>query len=144
VDVSFAVGESVVFTAQRCSVTRDHVQLTCTLGPGVGVRAQWTVTIANQTSSNPRTGYRRPIVASIEVIEGNMVSDSSQVLHSLDTRGGQTLVFKGDYFGPVEPQLTRVAVGKQPPAGIATSSPALYLQDHGIVSPHPTVPRLVV
>jgi hypothetical protein len=120
VDLSITLGSTVTFFARGCNVTRDHVELTCLLGSGVGVRAQWTVSVANQSSSNPRTSYRRPEVSAVLLLGDDMQprENSALALQNLDTRGGQVLAFRGDYFGPSIPFIPREAVGRQAPAGV--------------------------
>jgi hypothetical protein len=97
-DVGFvAQGLSYTFAAD-CVVSRDHVELRCVTGPGVGARLLWWVTVASQVSTNPRTSYARPSITSIAVasaVTGELSSDDS-VLQLLRTVGGQLMVIRGD------------------------------------------------
>jgi hypothetical protein len=107
-----------VFTAQNCSLTRGHVEVTCTLAPGVGGDLQFTVAIGGQVSVQPRTGYAPPQVRTlglaIAVPPGGPVTFSDTTdggRASMGTQGGQALVFVGDYFGPTQPPLPIRATG---------------------------------
>jgi hypothetical protein len=124
--LTLALGWPVIFHAHHCAVTRDHVELQCSLGPGVGVRSQWTVTIANQSSSNPQSSYRRPVVASLGLVvdNGSLVYAPDPRLLALTTTGGQTLVFRGESFGPRQPRLPVTAVGRRVAAGTETGAGA--------------------
>jgi hypothetical protein len=61
------LGVDATFSA-ACVVSRDDVELTCRTGGGVGATVLWTITIAGLSSSNPRTGYRRPVVDRLGVV----------------------------------------------------------------------------
>ena len=111
--VSFVSADvNAVFDATSCFMSVSHVELTCEMGAGVGSRLLWTVTIANQTSTNPRTSYREPVIDSMGVLLSNgSVTSAEAHLTELATSGGDTMVFYGNYFGPVDPNLVSKAVG---------------------------------
>ena len=112
------IGLSMVYTATDCVIATDHAVIECTMGPGVGVGLTWTVTVGEQTSTVPRTGYRPPVVTGLAVLPmsptrgtSNAVSTDEAVMHSLSTTGGDVLVFYGASFGPVSPNAVSAAVG---------------------------------
>ena len=77
-----------VYTASDCFVSIDHVQLTCTMVAGVGSGMTWTVTIAGQSSVNPRTGYRAPFISGVAVVSPlGVVSNDSSAMSAIDTSG---------------------------------------------------------
>ena len=99
-----------VFRARNCTITMDHVSMRCVTAPGVGARLLWTIVVAGQSSGNPRTSYRAPIVETIAVLVGDgggapttVTADSSPAaLARLPTTGGETIVLRGRYFGPAD------------------------------------------
>jgi hypothetical protein len=95
-----------------CAVSVDDVELTCVTPGGVGALLLWSVTIAGQRSTNPRTGYMAPVVGGLGAVEP--ASGAPVPLAVLPTSGiGPVLVFTGDYFGAVGlgVPVTAVAVG---------------------------------
>ena len=122
------------FTARACNITVDHSKMLCKMGAGVGAHLLWTVTIANQSSANPRTSYRAPVItdlaafrlnSSTVTVGGSPADSSSQLetwrsveLAALQTAGGDLLVITGDYFGYSSPGLPVSASGRLvvPPA----------------------------
>jgi hypothetical protein len=93
---SVAAGMPVVFPALNCAITRNHTQLTCGMGSGVGGGLQWSVTVAGQTASTVTSGYRAPVLAAVGVLTRTGVVDPDpSALQALDTRGGQLLVCTG-------------------------------------------------
>ncbi len=111
---SILCSRQLVFTATNCTITRDHVEIVCTMGPGVGNRLQWTVVIGGQSSSSPLTSYRRPEVTSVGILapNGTELTDPGS-LNNMDTRGGQVMVFRGNYFGPLGAPIPILATGRQ-------------------------------
>ncbi len=96
VALSVALGSTVTFPAVDCSITRDHTEVVCGMGPGVGAGLQWSITVAGQTASTPTTGYRAPVVRGIGVTTASgAVSSSPGDLATLATEGGQQLVGGG-------------------------------------------------
>jgi hypothetical protein len=81
------------FPAIDCVITRDHTELTCGMGPGVGGGLLWSVTIAGQSASTATTTYRPPAIATVGIATpaGTVLSDPSS-LRALVTQGGQQLV----------------------------------------------------
>ncbi len=100
----------LVLHATDCAITRNHTEILCTMGPGVGGHLQWTVVIAGQTSAIPLTSYRPPTLSSLGWVPpgGSSVLDSP-ALAQLDSRGQGQLLFQGDYFA----NLGLVATGRQ-------------------------------
>jgi hypothetical protein len=113
------LGWQVAFVAVDCAISRDHVEVTCSMGPGVGGRLQWSVTVADQSSTIPLTAYRRPVLTLLAVgadyneSSGSNSNVSQMQRQLLSTSGGDVLVFLGDYFGPAGVPLPIVATGRQ-------------------------------
>ena len=113
------------FTARACNITVDHSKMLCIMGAGVGAHLLWTVTIANQSSANPRTSYRASVItdlaafhlnSSAATVRGSPADSLSQAwrsveLAALQTAGGDLLVITGDYFGHSSPGLPVSACG---------------------------------
>lgn len=97
----------------NCTVTVDDVQLTCRTPGGVGADLLWTVTIAGQSSSNPRTGYHPPQVHSVGVgvAVGMPVGDQSSDLDRSSSDGTS-----GEGDPSASPATTRT-----PPAALAAN-----------------------
>ena len=78
----------MVYQATGCFVREDHVEIECRLAAGVGARMAWTVTVAGQSSVNPRTGYRAPFITRIAVMtpSGTATNDST-VMSTVDSSG---------------------------------------------------------
>jgi hypothetical protein len=91
--LSLLLGSPVSFPALACSITRDHVEVTCSMGPGVGGGLQWSITVAGQTAATATTTYRSPVIASLGLlsVDGAVMLDPP-ALDSLRTAGGQQLV----------------------------------------------------
>jgi hypothetical protein len=101
-----ASGLRYSYLASNCSVTRDHEEVTCSTGAGVGARLLWTVTVAGQSSTNPHTRYHTPVVHSVSITGGGHGAGSFDATSNLmDTRGGHEMVVRGAYFGPASPSL---------------------------------------
>ncbi len=91
--LSVALGDSIVFPAHNCTISRDHTEITCEMGAGVGGGLQWSVTIAGQTATTVVSSYRAPVVRTVGVLLATgMVSSGPEALSSLATQGGQQLV----------------------------------------------------
>ena len=94
-------------------VVVDHVEIQCLTAPGVGARLLWTVVVANQSSTNPRTGYMMPQLSAVAVSgPSGAVANDSVAMNSLATDGTDTLVFTGRYFGPASALVEIVATGR--------------------------------
>ncbi len=91
--LSVFVGTPLVFPALGCVITRNHSEVACGMGPGVGGGLQWSITIAGQTASFATTTYRPPVITAIGVLtsSGALLSDPTS-LRALVTSGGQQLV----------------------------------------------------
>jgi hypothetical protein len=86
-------GTPVSFPGLDCVISRNHSEVTCGMGPGVGSGLQWSVTIAGQTASTATTTYHPPVITALGVGSGNgSVSWTAAALAALDTAGGQRLV----------------------------------------------------
>ncbi len=93
VALSVSLGTQVTFAAVNCAITRNHTEVTCGMGPGVGGSLRWSITIAGQSSSSAMTTYRPPVIAAVEVVtESGAVSSDPAALQALATSGGQLLV----------------------------------------------------
>ena len=94
-------GSPLEFRPIDCRIAADHVLVTCVTTSGVGA-LHWTVDIGGLVSSFPVTGYLPPVLSSLVVVSGNGTGSVVGVdgLVQLGTRGGDKLVFTGDYFGP--------------------------------------------
>ena len=108
----------------------DHTGMVCTMGVGVGGRLSWSVTIGNQSSANPRTSYRRPVITgmAVRLVGSTATTTSTAALHNLTTAGGDMLVFFGEYFGPSTTPV--VATGRWGVCGVDAKEsllPWLYL-----------------
>ena len=51
-------GAAPRFPARMCSVTVAHAVIVCAVAEGAGVNLGWSLTVGNQTSQSPVTGYR--------------------------------------------------------------------------------------
>ena len=106
---------TTVFVARNCTVTVDHVGVTCVMVAGVGDKLSWSVTIAGVSSTSPRTSYAAPAIAAVGVVTANgSVSFAKDDLGRLRTAGGDTLVFRGNHFGAVDGGFPRTATGVSP------------------------------
>ncbi len=62
---------TLVFTAQNCRVTVDHVEIVCFTEPGVGRNLLWTVRLEGQSSvpepglPSPTSSYLRPVITAL-------------------------------------------------------------------------------
>ncbi len=93
ITLSVTQGTPVSFPALHCAITRNHTELTCEMGPGVGGGLLWSVSIAGQTASTATTSYHKPVITSVGVVAaGGGVSSAPAALHALVTQGGQELV----------------------------------------------------
>jgi hypothetical protein len=93
VGLSVLLGTPVSFPALDCVISRNHTEVTCGMGPGVGGGLQWSITIAGQTASPATTSYRPPVITRLGVVSANgSVLWSAQALAALNTAGGQRLV----------------------------------------------------
>jgi hypothetical protein len=115
-------GLQPMYPATNCTITEDHVELTCAMVAGVGADLQFQVTVAGQSSALPRTAYRGPRVDALRVTlaaaYGDSTAEGSATSEQrLWTSGGDTLVFDGDYFGPPSPPLPIVASGQRAGGG---------------------------
>jgi hypothetical protein len=91
--LSLTLGAVVSFPALDCAITRNHTEVTCRMGPGVGGGLQWGVTIAGQSAVTATTAYRRPVITAIGVVAASgIVSSDPAALEGLATKGGQLLV----------------------------------------------------
>jgi hypothetical protein len=91
--LSVLLGTQVLFPALDCVITRDHSEVTCGVGPGVGGGLQWNIAIAGQTASIATTTYRLPVITAMGVLSssGALLLDPTS-LRALVTSGGQQLV----------------------------------------------------
>jgi len=82
--------------ATRCSVTEDHIQITCFTAVGVGRNVRLLVTIGKQesTQSSAATSYAEPSVT------GVVVGEAGVNLRNLLTVGGENITVVGTNFGP--------------------------------------------
>jgi hypothetical protein len=93
VALSVVLGTPVSFPALGCAITRNHTEVTCGMGPGVGGGLQWSITIAGQTASYATTAYHRPVIATMGVATaGGLVLADPGALEVLATDGSQLLV----------------------------------------------------
>ena len=117
-------GMDVTFPA-HCVVTKADSELTCDTHGGVGGTVLWTVTIGGLSSSNPRTGYRPPVIHRIGVYAANDVDVAYDpvALNALETRGSQWLRIDGDYFGSTGLAVDVVLTGR----GVVGSNTSLSL-----------------
>jgi hypothetical protein len=118
-----------VYTATDCNITMDHVEMRCFTTPGVGRQLSWTLNIANQSSVDPRTGYLGPKLLSLSVQHSDNRTLTSPCqsgaaacsgLHTLSTAGGDVLVFRGEYLGPVGAAAMVTAIGTSSTATVTT------------------------
>ena len=81
------------YTANICTVTKDHVEMTCKTTEGSGKGHRWTVVVGAQSSmvSNQTVGYRLPKIFRV----------FGPSVDSLATSGGETILLSGDFFGPL-------------------------------------------
>ncbi len=113
------LGLPYVYTAADCAITLNHTEITCRTVPGVGERLLWTVAVAEQESTNPRTRYARPVISHIRVVDaveattgggaaavGANATATTTVL--LQTEGGQLMVITGQFFGRASPSYLSV------------------------------------
>ena len=81
------------YVATACTVVGSgHTTMTCTTAVGVGRPLFWTVIVDGQNSTLPTTSYARPLIYNITNIDHQPLSDVS-------TRGGDTFLVHGAYFG---------------------------------------------
>jgi hypothetical protein len=146
-----AAADGVVFIARECTITTDHVEITCVLAPGVGASLQFAVTIAGQSSVVPRTSYHAPVLTSIGLwtpgsssVNGSSVNGSESALSSLDTQGGQVLAFIGNFFGPpagaTPIQATGLRRGDYPAGSGSVTTTACTVQGAGHTLVHCVTP----
>jgi hypothetical protein len=126
--LSVLLGAPVSFPALDCAITRDHSEVTCSMGPGVGGGLQWSITVAGQTATTATTTYRPPIITSLGVASpsGGAVSWDPAALGALATSGGQRLVralrLKAPHSGPSHSAAAARAL-PPPTRGRAASRP---------------------
>jgi hypothetical protein len=77
------------YTAYNCSITRAHKQIKCLTAAGVGSQQRWVVTIAGQSSTNPKTAYQAPVITSITGVGAT----------ASNTQGGDLVTISGNNFG---------------------------------------------
>ena len=76
------------YSAADCYISLDHHEITCTTVAGVGGGMTWTVTVAGQSSVNPRTSYRAPFITGVAIVTpSGAVTNDSIVMASVDTSG---------------------------------------------------------
>lgn len=56
---------ATLFEASGCSVTTDHVVITCSTAPGAGSGLKWLVMVGGQYSVYPTTSYAVPIITGL-------------------------------------------------------------------------------
>ena len=92
------------YAAIGCVVTVDHVQISCTLGSGVGAKLVWSVTVAGQTSTHATTSYAPPRISTLTVVDDSgAVAVNDTAVTDVPTLGTATLVVTGSGFGPGGP-----------------------------------------
>lgn len=67
-------GDSVMFPALDCVVAEAHLVLNCTTAPGAGTGMSWVVSIGDQTSQAPVTGYAGPTIALAVLVNGTLLT----------------------------------------------------------------------
>ena len=108
--------ELLNFVAKDCRnmPSNPHNVILCIVPSGVGRGVQWTMTIDEQDSVQPSTGYNKPIVHRVypdnsldrqqaEAVGNNIVNAS--------TEGNEWVFIEGENFGAHIEYLTKVAYG---------------------------------
>jgi hypothetical protein len=83
-------GDEYVLATATCSVTKDHVAITCQTTAGAGAGMNWRVSVDGQPSVQPSTAYGHPVITGISGPA------------ALDTDGAQVVVITGRNFAPSE------------------------------------------
>jgi len=78
----------------NCTMTTPHKVLSCVTERGAGADLQWVITVDEQISTFPATGYDRPRIKLITA------SDGSSPVTAATTDGGTIMYVKGVNFGP--------------------------------------------
>lgn len=79
----------IEFTATGCSVTVDHVAVTCLTVPGTGRKLRWAVTVGGQMSpvSTSWSSYATPSISSVSPGHGSTTGVSRKLERDGETRG---------------------------------------------------------
>ncbi len=88
------VGYPTTFSAVGCTVSVPHSQITCLTNAGAGMRLNWLVRIAEQSSTTPKTDYEAPQITNVTRGDNG---DTAQ----LPTAGGTIVLISGTNLGAV-------------------------------------------
>ena len=89
------------YTANACSITTPHKEITCTAIEGTGIALHFKVTVAGQTSGqyastrNKAVSYTQPTIGATNGVEKQ--TDPTEPL--LKTVGGEWIAINGENFG---------------------------------------------
>jgi hypothetical protein len=81
------------FVASGCTITEAHKTIECDTGVGAGAGLKWLVTVDEQRSSQPTTGYGLPNITEITMVAGGGPA------HSLQSQGAEWVYIDGHNFG---------------------------------------------
>ena len=84
------------FDAVDCRVTLKDKEILCRTSRGAGSKHQWKVQVGGLWSVLAETSFGKPAVLSVAML-GNTDDKAA-----LNVRGGQTVILKGNNFGPPE------------------------------------------
>ena len=124
-DVTYGA-QGTGFTAQQCNMTRDHAELVCFTGAGVGSALQWQVSVATLSSAVPSTSYAAPSVqavfTAVRFANGTLgpLQNTSAVKLSTGGDASRRLVIFGDNFGAGEGGGRLLALA--PPSGVVSAA----------------------
>lgn len=92
------------YTADKCSMIREHEEIQCVLNEGAGMEHTWLVTVDGQKSTAQTTAYRRPSISRIQTPQGLNATEMS-------TDGGELVRIVGKNFGPRVDYLQAISYG---------------------------------
>ncbi|MDO8933370.1 MAG: cadherin domain-containing protein, partial [Rhodocyclaceae bacterium] len=113
------------YTAIGCTVTIANTEITCIAPAGVGVDHIWRISLsvtapraaAASAQSTTRTGYMKPTISNVTVVNANPADPS------MPTDGSADLLLTGVNFGPLNTQIL-LTYG---PTGLEYQSPACVI-----------------
>jgi hypothetical protein len=88
----------------KCNMTEAHVEIRCTVLPGVGSNHSWALVVGNQTdkaSNDTSTSFFKPEIVHL---------DQASIHPGLQTDGSSLVTVTGRNFGPVHPSNLVTAV----------------------------------